>query len=257
MTIAGFSMVLVWQPDEKSPAASLSSASASGEARYGPGLWTAAAAPTGHGGMTLQPPVHPNTTADGRLVIDQTLHQVIDYFLLSGQPGDRTLHAAQLRAYLRNALPPVAAQEALQIVDRYLLYMNLHDDLLARQALPQWVDLPSAAEADRIANWVIQRTRLRQTVLGREIMQAWYAEEEETIRAGLAEFEAQNDAVIASHGGKQADESEVRASRKQDADHEIRREQFFRRLADQSSRSYAALEHRLQVEASRRRNPAH
>jgi len=225
----------------------------------GPGVWTGDAASAGRPSVTVQPAQRPNTTPDGKLVIDETLHQDFDFFLLGGLPGDRKTHTAQLRAYLNNALPVTASKEASQIVDRYLLYMNLHDDLLARQALPQWVDLPSPAEAERVTDWVVQRTRLRQTVLGNDVVQAWYAEEESAIQAGLAEFDGHGSLAAMAQGDPSQAENEApagRAARMQDAGREARREQFLRHLTEEASRSYAVVEHERQLNAARAANPS-
>jgi hypothetical protein len=251
-----------WQSDDRdqpTPRAQTSSPAAR-EVRLGPGIWTAEAASADrHAGDTLQPLQRPNATADGKLIIDQTLHQVIDFYLLGGLPGDRTMHAMQLRAYLNRTLPAAASREASQVVDRYLLYMNLHDDLLTRQALPQWVDLPTPAEAERISNWVGQRTRLRQTILGQEVVQAWYAEEEAAIQAGLAEFDTRGSlaVMVPSDGRPVENEANMsRAARMLDAGREARREQFLRQLTEEASKSYVVVEHERQLSAARAATPA-
>jgi hypothetical protein len=198
-------------------------------------------------------------TGDGKLVIDQTLHQVIDFFLLGGLPGDRAMHVVQLRVYLARTLPQAACREALQIAERYLLYMNLHDDLLTRQALPQWVDLPSADEAERITSWVVQRTRLRQTILGPQVTHAWFADEEAAIQAGLAEFDMhKSTSIVARDDAAQAqDEANAnRAARMHEVAREARREQFLRNLTEQASKSYVILERERQANTARGANPA-
>jgi hypothetical protein len=225
--------------------------------RMGPGLWTGdAASPHDLASLALQPPQAPHTDAGGRLVVDGALRQVCDFFLLGGLPGDRASHVALLRKYLHRTLPPAAGTEAEQIVDRYVLYMNLHDDLLARQALPQWTDLPTPAEAERIINWVVQRTRLRQTILGPDVAKAWFADEEAAIQAGIAEFDSRGTVAPAQADAASAQAGEApngRAARMQEAGREARRERFLRALAEQASRSYIAVERERQLEAERKR----
>jgi hypothetical protein len=258
--IAACAAAWLWQSDDNEQPVSRAPVSSPGRgARFGPGAWSAEAAQADrHAGNVARPPQQPNTTADGKLIIDTTLHQVIDFYLLGGLAGDRTMHATQLRAYLNRTLPAAASKEASQVVDRYLLYMNLHDDLLTRQALPQWVDLPTPAEAERISNWVAQRTRLRQTILGQEIVQAWYAEEEAAIQAGLAEFDTRGSlaVMVPSDGHPTENEANSRAARMQEAGREARREQFLRQLTEEASKSYAVVEHERQLSAARAANPA-
>jgi hypothetical protein len=226
-------------------------------ARIGPGLWTGdAATPNDLALLALQPPQAPHTAAGGRLIVDGTLHQVYDFFILGGLPGDRASHVALLRKYLRRTLPQSASVEAEQIVDRYVLYMNLHDDLLARQSLPQWIDLPTPAEAERIINWVVQRTRLRETILGADVAKAWFAEEEAVIQAGIAEFDPRGAMTPAQADAapEQAVQAPTgRAARMQEAGREARREQFLRAMAEQASSTYVALERERQLEAERNR----
>jgi hypothetical protein len=262
MVLAGGAATWFWQSDEKdqpTPRAQTSLPVAR-EVRLGPGIWTAEAASADrHAGDILQPLQRPNATADGKLIVDQTLHQAIDFYLLGGLPGDRAMHAKQLRAYLNRTLPAAASREASQVVDRYLLYMNLHDDLLTRQALPQWVDLPTPAEAERISNWVGQRTRLRQTILGQEVVQAWYAEEEAAIQAGLAEFDTRGSlaVMVPSDGRPVENEANMnRAARMLEAGREARREQFLRQLTEEASKSYVVVEHERQLSAARAATPA-
>jgi hypothetical protein len=225
--------------------------------RMGPGLWTGdAASPNDPASLALQPPQAPHTDADGRLAVDDTLHQVYDFFILGGLPGDRASHVALLRRYLHRTLPRAAGIEAEQIVDRYVLYMNLHDDLLARQALPQWIDLPTPAEAERIINWVVQRTRLRQTILGADVAKAWFADEEAAIQAGIAEFDSRGTVAPAQADAASAQAGEApngRVARMQEAGREARREQFLRALAEQASRTYIAVERERQLDAERKR----
>jgi len=225
-------------------------AASAGDMRLGPGAWTAAAAVSPPRQAAPQPPHAPRAGSDGRLAIDKALLQAFDFFLLGGLDGDRAQHAGMLRAYLKERLPVGAANEAIQLADRYLLYMNLHDDLLTRQSFPQWVDQPTAADAERIMTWITQRTRLRETVLGSELAQAWFGDEEAAIREGILEFELHSGIATQLASGEDGAQG-APADAQRDAAREVRREQFLRELAERSSRSYAAIEHERRRQAMR------
>lgn len=161
------------------PAASASIAATSAPARFGPGTFPATSTTMPIADDTQVPPGLA-VDADGHLVINKALHDVLDYFLLGGLPGERAQHVAALHTYLRQTLGSPAREEAERIVDKYLTYLVEHDKLLERIAPPR---LPAdsvmpAVDADRIAAWIAQRSRLRQSILGADVARVWYADEE-------------------------------------------------------------------------------
>lgn len=247
--------VAFW-PEEAPPPPAAPGAKPGG-GQFGPGLWTASAADSGNP-AALHPPRPPAVTADGRLLVDRGLIDTFDFYLLGGLPGDRELHAGLLRNYLRSTLQGAAADQAIQYAERYLRYMREHDELLSRQSLPQWTDMPTAADAQRLLSWVEQRTRLRQAVLGTEAAQAWFGEEDVQIRRGVEEFRLPASmAASMSSGDTAAGEvagnagGPVEPPPPTDAAFEQRRERFLRDLADRTSKSYAALEYERRNAAGR------
>jgi hypothetical protein len=154
-----------------------------------------------------EPPDQPALNDKQKLVVNKALLYIFHFYLLTGNEGGRKAHADQLRAYLKNKLPPSAQDDALQLVQHYLAYMDAHDGLLARQGIV----LPTPDTAlppyfiERIATWVEQRARLRQTELGIEVAQTWFGEEENQARriiAGLRK-RSEPDPIVDADGGQQ------------------------------------------------------
>lgn len=171
------------QPAADAPSVGTFSAHASSN-RFGPGNWIEPAPPTPPPVAPLEadtlPPDGLATTADRHLVVNKALHDVIDYFLLGGLPGQRASHVAKLLAYLKASLPQAAYTEAAQIVRNYLTYLEAHDQLLARESIPAPTPESGAPpmDLDRITAWVAQRARLRQSILGIQVAQVWYDDDE-------------------------------------------------------------------------------
>jgi lipase chaperone LimK len=159
--------------------------------RFGPGVWIEPDAAT----ATIDEPGNADTTApgglvitaDGHLIVNKALHDVIDYFLLGGHPGERASHIAKLSAHLKASLPVIAYQDAIRIVQNYVAYLDAHDQLLARESVPATPEgIATPMDLDRIAAWVAQRARLRQTLLGVKVAQAWFDEDEAETQQTLA-----------------------------------------------------------------------
>ncbi|PPK42041.1 hypothetical protein B0G57_12250 [Trinickia symbiotica] len=119
-----------------------------------------------------------------RLILNGALLDLIDSFLLQNADDDRV---DQLRRYLKGKLPTAAYGEAVGIVERYQTYMKAHDDLLAAQNLGHVGDA-SAIDIDRIAIWRQQRDRLRRSILGDDIVQAWYQNDDAQLDQVLQEW---------------------------------------------------------------------
>lgn len=119
-------------------------------------------------------------TTDGRLVISVGLHNVYDYFLLTGQFGTREQQTVALDGYLKRRLPSSALSEALDLVRRYVRYMVEHDRLLEQQSPQATVQNGGqrGLDVDRMAAWVANRSRLRQSILGKHVAEVWFAEDE-------------------------------------------------------------------------------
>ncbi len=126
------------------------------------------------------------TTPDQRLVINQALHEIIDYFLLNGEDDDRDTHAKALLQYFQGKLPPPAYQDALQILQHYLSYMDAHDQLLTGQTFSARDSELSERDVQRLLTWLEQRGRLRESLLGTQVAQAWYEDEDAQIKQTLS-----------------------------------------------------------------------
>lgn len=166
--------------DKQAPEASAPSASTDASVRFGPGVWTDPAQESEGGVADTSAPDGLTVTADQHLVINRALKDVFDYFLLGGHLGAREEHTEKLRAHLKASLPGPAFQEADKIIRNYVAYLDAHDTLLAREAVPSANpdSLLAPPDIERVSAWLAQRARLRQELLGLHIAQAWFGEEE-------------------------------------------------------------------------------
>ncbi|WP_322027428.1 hypothetical protein [Burkholderia sp. BCC1977] len=123
-------------------------------------------------------------TENRELIVNAALLDLIDAFLLKKTDADR---ADRLKVYLQNRLPSPANREAIGIAERYQAYMQAHDDLLAAQNLGRATDA-AAVDIERIAIWRQQRDRLRQRMLGDEVVQAWYRNDDAQLDQVLGEW---------------------------------------------------------------------
>jgi hypothetical protein len=124
-------------------------------------------------------------TADGRLVPNETLRDVLTYFLLQRAGGDGD---AALNNYLGRRLPPPAVAEAMRLAASYRAYMAAHDDLLAAQNLQLQGGVTTAALV-RLPTWREQRARLRQRWLGNAVALAWYQDDDLQLTQAIDELQ--------------------------------------------------------------------
>jgi hypothetical protein len=113
--------------------------------------------------------------ADGRLVPNTALLQVLNHFLLARSDAGAD---AALSRYLDARLPPRAVGDALRVATAYRAYMGVHDALLAAQNLPSQAAGVTAAALARLSTWRDQRARLRQRMFDPALVQAWYGDED-------------------------------------------------------------------------------
>jgi lipase chaperone LimK len=119
--------------------------------------------------------------AAGHLVIDRELRRLFDYFLAaSGEEPIATMRA-RIIAVLRARLPALAADEAIDILDRYLAYREAARQLVA-----------PASEAAGLA----QVHDLRAAHLPPAVVAAFFADEDAAIRAALARREVLADPAL-------------------------------------------------------------
>ena len=141
---------------------------------------------------SLDSPVDQNTalpagelyaTEQQDLIINPALLAVFNFYLLA--PDSATSHTP-LENYLNSRLPAQAARQAMQIAEQYEHYIGAHDQLLAAQNL---MNLPvSALDPNRLDSWQQQRLRLRQRLLGEQLEQVWYQNEEAQLQQALDEL---------------------------------------------------------------------
>jgi hypothetical protein len=120
---------------------------------------------------------------DGELIVDKSLLELMNVYLVEQA---RQHGADRLQQELRRRFAGQALARAIQISQSYQRYIKEHDILLASQHLDE-----SAAAPDipRIRVWLEQRARLRQGILGPEVTQAWYGDDEVRESQVLAELE--------------------------------------------------------------------
>jgi hypothetical protein len=159
---------------------------------FGPGAWTGNTAATWRTPPQIRDPEEKLGVDDRRqLLVNSALLDTINHYLLD-QAGDRD--EDDLKDYLKGKLPQTAYAQAVQIIDRYQAYMQRHDEFLAAQNL-QKIDTNinplalSAADIQRIAEWAVQRNRLRQSQLGADVTQAWYQNDDASLRQALDELQ--------------------------------------------------------------------
>jgi lipase chaperone LimK len=189
-----------------------------------------------------EPPMQVTLDAQQKLVITPTLLHIFHFYLLTGQEGGREQHLTQLRDYLQRKLPAPAVAQALELVGQYARYMQEHDELLARQQLvvPTTDAVPELPFIERIATWHEQRSRLRQSILGRQTSKIWFAEQEngaQQVIDGLRQKVAQANAPAAP--------DDQAALREQRTHGEARARQLAQdayQFAQQSTRSFIAIE---------------
>lgn len=149
---------------------------------FGPGTLNAADSGESLNKQEVQPAQSPpgglTASPDGQLIVNAGLHEVFDYFLLQ-QAGNN--QAAALQSYLKSKLPAQAYAQAQEIADHYQSYMQAHDALLASQNL-------GTGDAERIANWREQRDRLRQGMLGDNVVHVWYQDEDNNFAQAIEQL---------------------------------------------------------------------
>ncbi|MBR7779315.1 hypothetical protein [Undibacterium rugosum] len=184
--LAGVIAGVLWywqdEPEPTSPAQAKNLLSSQG--RFGPGEWKSSNAGRGMYVDALVPRGL-ETTPDQHLVINQALHEIMDYFLLSGRDGNRDVHAKALLLYFQEKLPSPAYQDALSVLQHYLGYMDAHDQLLTGQTFPARASELNERDVQRLLTWLEQRERLRQSLLGVQVTQVWYEEDDAQLKLTL------------------------------------------------------------------------
>jgi lipase chaperone LimK len=164
--------------------------------------------------------------ADQHLQVNRALRDVFDYYLLGGLPGSRSEHLAQLLAYLKNSLPAPAYADGARLAHAYVGYLTAHDALLERQSPPAITADSKMAppDAERMAAWLAQLSRLRQDMLGVEVARIWFgAEEAESQRTLAALRSGVNSGLSAADPGQKRFD-DLRQLRQQGASQQAQRD---------------------------------
>lgn len=117
---------------------------------------------------------HLQVSADGSLIVDETIKRVIEYFLLASQAEGREQAIERLFEFIELTLPELAASEALSIASRYLEYR----DNLAIQEFPVSSDLSDPTVLKQIRESLEARRALRREYLGEPVSEALFGYEE-------------------------------------------------------------------------------
>lgn len=173
----------------------------------------------------------------GHLVPDLALRTLIDSVLAEARGAERKQRAAGLRAFLKGRLPSPAAAEADRIVTDYLGYLEVEEQLLARErfARPDPGGL-SPSEVDHLLAWQQQRAQLRERTLGTAVAQAWFETEDSTCAAALDDWRKLR---APEDGTQELDSNELRARRVHGAALEERRNNNAQACASQIMASLA------------------
>lgn len=254
------------QPASDAPLPDGSSAARELATRFGPGTWiepTAATTAAAEGVPDTAPPGGLATTADRHLIANKALHDVIDYFLLGGHPGERPAHVAKLQAHLKASLPSPAYEESVRIVQNYLTYLDAHDQLLARESMPAPTPESSTApmDLDRITAWVAQRARLRQSLLGIKVAETWFAEEEAETQRTLSALRKRGagppQALTVDTDPLQLGTSSLLAMRAKGASPDTQRQHIASQFGEAAAQRFDALEREEQAWQARYANYRH
>jgi hypothetical protein len=161
------------------------------QTRLGPGIIAASTAePAQTNDSVIQDawvPAGLEVTPDQHLILNKDMRAVFDYFLQPADRGNRAERLEKLRTYLKAKLPPAAYDEASAIVARYTHYLEALDARNATQNDPmESGSVPTSyAGIEQLKANIAAQTRLRETVLGVNISQLWFAEEDADVQRFL------------------------------------------------------------------------
>jgi len=130
---------------------------------------------------------------NGNLIISGSIRQTFDYFLSAIGEEDLTTIVARIRAYIRHKLAdhPQAAKQAEQILDGYLSYR----DALGR--IPQIQGDPAKNMA-AIRQQKEQIASLRTQYMSREVIDAFFGDEDAYDRYTMARIEVMQDKTLSA-----------------------------------------------------------
>jgi lipase chaperone LimK len=130
-------------------------------------------------------------TESHALIVNTALRDLINFFLLEQADDDR---ADQLKLYLKSKLPEPASSEAVAIAGHVSAYMQAHDDMLAAHNAGALNMGTGAVDMMRLSTWRQQRDRLRLSLLGDQVVGAWYANDDAQLEQVLGEWKQRAEA---------------------------------------------------------------
>jgi lipase chaperone LimK len=112
--------------------------------------------------------------AQGNFIVSENLIGLLKHFLLAAQYEGRDQALARMVEYIERVLPASAAEQALTVLDQYLLYeARVAEEI---QVDPNEQDLHLLA--DRISQMVQQKKAIRREVMPPEVVAGLFATEE-------------------------------------------------------------------------------
>ncbi|PFH07686.1 lipase chaperone LimK [Collimonas sp. PA-H2] len=211
--------------------------------RFGPGQLNAAVSDNLPPARDTSPPPGLAVGADQHLQVNRALRDVFDYYLLGGLPGSRSEHMAQLLAYLKSSLPASAYVDGERLARAYVAYLAAHDALLDRQTPPALTADSKMAplDAERMASWLAQLSRLRQDTLGMEVARIWFADEEAESQRMLAALRSGVKSGLSAADPVQKSFDDLRQLRQQGASQQAQRDMMAQQFGTAAAQRFDQL----------------
>jgi len=143
-------------------------------------------------------------TEERELVVNAGLLQVFDFFLLEMPDGHGADASAALSGFLASRLTVEATARAMQIAADYRAYVAQHDTLLAAQNFDRRSLALSTLDVGRIRTWMQLRQRLRESVLGAAVSDAWYQNDDAQLLHVLDELQQAGNAEAFDEAGRRS-----------------------------------------------------
>lgn len=133
----------------------------------------------------------PNLYLDGagNLVVDESVRDVIEYFLIAARHEGNEQVLARLQEYLSMALEGPAQMQALTVLEQYLRYRDQLDAVVDRDQIVG----DQTAQMTALKETLERRKTLRRDVLGEQVAQAMFGNSEkyEDYAVGLMQVQLQ------------------------------------------------------------------
>lgn len=211
--------------------------------RIGPGQLSDAAGIVAPTASDTSPPPGLAVGADQHLQVNRALRDVFDYYLLGGLPDSRSEHMAQLLAYLKSSLPAPAYADGERLARAYIAYLAAHDVLLDRQTPPALTADSKMAplDAERMASWLAQLSRLRQDMLGMEVARIWFGDEEAESQRMLAALRSGVKSGLSASDPVQKSFDDLRQLRQQGASQQAQRDMMAQQFGPAAAQRFDQL----------------